>query len=62
MPRDAVVTSPVTVIDLDPGDELSQLDEAARQLGVQLQSLAAAAQRLEARREVLVALNQYDKW
>jgi len=47
---DSIVTSPVTVSELDPVSDLSQLDDAASQLDAQLNSLRATAQRLAARR------------
>ncbi|MGE5194453.1 MAG: hypothetical protein ACM3U2_18340 [Deltaproteobacteria bacterium] len=56
------IVSPVTVVQLDPADDFSQLADAASQLDAQLKSLRTTAQRLEARREVMIALNQYEKW
>jgi hypothetical protein len=59
---DVTIVSATMVITLDPVDELTQLAEAADQLDQELRSLRLTAQRLEAQREVLVALNQYGKW
>jgi hypothetical protein len=56
------VTSPVTVVQLDPTAEFSRLEDEVGKLDSQLQSLRATAQRFEARQKVMIALNQYDKW
>jgi hypothetical protein len=54
--------SQVTVVQIDPAEEFSQLTDAASQLDLELQSLQVVADRAAAQREVMIALNQYGKW
>jgi hypothetical protein len=61
-PREKTIVSPTSVIELDPSVEFTQLADAAVQLDAELQSLRMTAQRLEARREVMIALIQYGEW
>jgi hypothetical protein len=60
--REKTIVSATTVMTLDPVEEFSQLADAVDRLEAELQSLRLTAQRLEAQREVMVALNQYGKW
>jgi hypothetical protein len=60
--QEKTVVSATTVMTVDPVEEFSQLADAVDQLDAELQSLRLTAQRLEAQREVMVALSQYGKW
>jgi len=60
--RDSVTISSTTVIEVDPVGEFSELAVAALRLDGELQSLQTLAQRRDAQREVLLALNRYQTW
>jgi len=59
---DNVATSSISVTEVDPIGEFSDLADAALRLDDELNSLQALAQRREAGREVLLALNRYQTW
>ncbi len=65
-PRDFVIQTPQvtesTITVVAPADELAELSEAANQLDVQLKQLRLEAQRMDARRQVAMTLERFEKW
>jgi hypothetical protein len=60
--QESVTTSTTIVIEVDPIGEFSGLADAADRLDRELESLRVMAQRRDAQREVMLALNQYGTW
>ena len=60
--QDTVTTSRTTVIEVDLLGEFSELADAAVRLDDELESLQTLAQRRDAQRDVLLALNRYQTW
>jgi hypothetical protein len=60
--QETVTISTTSVIEVDPIGEFSELAEAAGRLDGELESLRMVAQRRDAQREVMLALNQYGTW
>jgi hypothetical protein len=51
-----------TVVVIDPKQELAQLSEAVDRLDEEIKQLRLDAQRADARRQVAMAFDRYDKW
>jgi len=60
--HEVVTISPTTVIEVDPTGEFLELTAAADRLDDELAALQTIAERREAQREVMLALNQYGRW
>jgi hypothetical protein len=60
--QDTVTISAPMVTDVDPIGEFLELAEAVDRLDGELESLRMTAQRRDAQREVILALNQYGTW
>jgi len=60
--KEVTSLSPTIVVRLDPRDELVELEDAVAELEAELESVRLIADRSVAQREILVTLNQYDRW